>query len=98
MILNTGIYARNLVNGVNGNIIGVAANLGPLQDNGGPTKTHALLPGSPAIGAGNTDVCKFTPVNNRDQRNVTRLSDGKCDIGAYEVAGILVHLPIVIKP
>jgi hypothetical protein len=27
-------------------------NLGPLQDNGGPTFTHALLPGSPAIDTG----------------------------------------------
>jgi hypothetical protein len=32
--------------------------LGPLQDNGGPTFTHALLPGSPAIDAGNPN---FTP-------------------------------------
>src|SRR5262249_58020029 len=38
-------------------LVGTAQNpidpkLGPLQDNGGPTKTHALLPGSPAIDAG----------------------------------------------
>jgi parallel beta-helix repeat protein len=31
------------------NIIGQSANLGPLANNGGPTQTHALLPGSPAI-------------------------------------------------
>ena len=40
-----------LTKGVNGNIIGVNALLGSLQDNGGPTPTVALLPGSPAIGS-----------------------------------------------
>jgi len=39
--------------------------LGPLQDNGGPTFTHALLPGSPAIDAGDS---KFTPPPFYDQR------------------------------
>ena len=37
-----------------GLIQGVSPNLGPLADNGGPTQTHALLAGSPAIGAGGT--------------------------------------------
>jgi len=43
--------------------------LGPLQLNGGELLTHALLPGSPAIGAGNKDVV-FPPVetNANDQR------------------------------
>jgi hypothetical protein len=49
--------------------------LGPLADNGGPTMTMALLPGSPAIGAG-TD-CPET-----DQRGVPR--DVGCDIGAFQ--------------
>jgi hypothetical protein len=39
--------------------------LGPLQDNGGPTLTHAPLPGSPAIDAGDPN---FTPPPFRDQR------------------------------
>jgi hypothetical protein len=39
--------------------------LGPLQDNAGPTLTHAPLPGSPAIDAGDPD---FTPPPLRDQR------------------------------
>ena len=39
--------------GTNGNQTGVTnPGLGPLADNGGPTLTHALLPGSPAIDAG----------------------------------------------
>jgi hypothetical protein len=39
--------------------------LGPLQDNGGPAFTHALLPGSPAINAGHPN---FTPPPSYDQR------------------------------
>ncbi|MFN8599835.1 MAG: choice-of-anchor Q domain-containing protein [Candidatus Binatia bacterium] len=50
--------------------------LGPLQDNGGPTETRALLPGSPAIAAA-IKSCKGT-----DQRGVARATP--CDLGAYE--------------
>ena len=50
--------------------------LAPLADNGGPTKTDALLVGSLAIRAGNSDGCPGT-----DQRGVSRASE--CDIGAY---------------
>ena len=46
--------AGGLVNGVNGNIVGVDPLLGPLAYNGGPTQTMALLPGSPAIDKSNT--------------------------------------------
>jgi beta-glucanase (GH16 family) len=53
------------------------AGLGLLADNGGPTQTHALLAGSPAIDAANTAVCPAT-----DQRGVAR--DAACDVGAYE--------------
>jgi uncharacterized repeat protein (TIGR01451 family) len=59
--------------------------LGPLQDNGGSTLTHALLPGSPAIDAGTNTYCPAT-----DQRNSARPVDGDgdgnpiCDIGSYE--------------
>ncbi len=60
-------------------ISAAALKLGPLQDNGGPTFTHALLCGSPAIDAGdNTDA----PVS--DQRGFTRIVGGTIDIGAYE--------------
>jgi hypothetical protein len=58
--------------------------LGPLQDNGGPTFTHALLPGSPAINAGDAS---FTPPPFYDQRgpNYARVYDGQIDIGSFEV-------------
>ena len=53
--------------------------LGPLQDNGGPTQTMALLGGSPAIDKGDSANCPAT-----DQRGVTRPQGTGCDIGAYE--------------
>ena len=58
--------------------------LGPLQDNGGFTKTMALLPGSPAINAGDDAKCPTT-----DQRGVARPQGAHCDIGAYEYNTII---------
>jgi beta-glucanase (GH16 family) len=57
----------------------VVANPGvlPLQDNGGPTLTHGLQPGSPAIDAANPASCPPT-----DQRGVAR--DAACDAGSFE--------------
>ena len=57
--------------------------LGPLQDNGGPTFTHALLPGSPAIDAGDPS---FTPPPLNDQRgcHFDRVFNGRIDIGSFE--------------
>jgi hypothetical protein len=56
--------------------------LGPLATNGGPTQTMALLPASPAIGAGDT-----TDAPAYDQRGpgYPRMVNGKIDIGAFEV-------------
>jgi hypothetical protein len=56
--------------------------LGVLKDNGGPTKTMALLTNSPAIGAGNNPLGL-----HYDQRGIgfARTIDGQTDIGAYEV-------------
>jgi hypothetical protein len=55
------------------------AKLGPLAGNGGPTSTHALLPGSPALDAANDALCPAT-----DQRGINRPQGTHCDIGAYE--------------
>lgn len=54
--------------------------LGPLADNGGLTKTMALLPGSPAIDAGDDTSAPLT-----DQRGVSRPQGAHTDIGAFEV-------------
>jgi hypothetical protein len=58
--------------------------LGPLQDNGGPTFTHALLPGSPAIEAGDPS---FAPPPFFDQRGpgFNRVVNGRIDKGSFEV-------------
>lgn len=53
--------------------------LAPLANNGGPTKTHALETGSPAIDAASTPDCPAT-----DQRGVLRPRGEACDIGSYE--------------
>jgi predicted outer membrane repeat protein len=57
--------------------------IGPLQDNGGPTLTHALLPGSPAIDAGDPN---FAPPPSNDQRDChfDRVFNGRIDIGSFE--------------
>ena len=58
--------------------------LGPLQDNGGPTLTHAPLPGSPAIDAGDPN---FTPPPYYDQRGpcYRRVYGRRIDIGSVEI-------------
>lgn len=63
-----------------GDLRAVDPRLGPLQKNGGPTKTMALLPGSPALNHGlNADAPGRT-----DQRGFPRISHGHVDIGAFE--------------
>ncbi len=82
-----------LTNGVNNNQVGVAnPGLDPkgLQSNGGPTQTIALLPGSPAIDAGNNAAVADPPFPGppfTDQRGAgfLRISGGAVDIGAFEV-------------
>ena len=63
--------------------------LGPLQNNGGPTQTMALLPGSPAIDGGNPSGCTDNQGHllTTDQRGMARPDPEDivgCDIGAYE--------------
>jgi hypothetical protein len=55
--------------------------LGPLQDNGGPTQSMALLPGSPAIDAGDNSA---PGLPSTDQRGFARIIGNAVDIGAYE--------------
>lgn len=63
----------------------------PLADNGGPTQTMALGPGSGAIDAANDGIC-LAPIGppdygagGVDQRGITRPQGAHCDIGAYEL-------------
>jgi hypothetical protein len=76
--------STGIVNGVNGDLVGTAAApvnalLGPLTNNGGATFTMALLPGSPAIDAGDDTL------TGTDQRGSARKSGQHVDIGAYEL-------------
>ena len=63
--------------------------LGPLADNGGPTLTMALLPGSPAIDAADTATAPPT-----DQRGFPRPAGAAADIGAFEYGSMLPMLAI----
>jgi len=66
------------------------APLGPLANNGGPTFTHALLAGNPAIDAGDAATCTAAPVNGLDQRGITRPQGPGCDIGSFEREVVIV--------
>ena len=67
-----------------------------LANNGGSTRTHALVSGSPAVDFGPSAACAAAPINGVDQRGATRNVDGnssassnECDSGAYEYLGVL---------
>ena len=67
-----------------GDLVGTAASpidprLRALEDNGGPTLTHALEFDSPAVNGGDIAACPAT-----DQRNAPRPAVGACDMGAFE--------------
>ena len=76
-----------------GDLANTDPQLGPLQDNGGPTDTHALLLGSPAANVIPPGLCPLST----DQRGVTRPQGPACDIGAYEAVWAQLYLPIVLK-
>jgi len=85
---------NGIISGVEQDISGTVAaplvpRLGSLQTNGGATLTFGLLPGSPAIDAGD-DSLLSSPLNLAlDQRRQPRLSGAHVDIGAVEYDGIV---------
>jgi CSLREA domain-containing protein len=105
---NAGCSASQFPKGVNGDQIGnggsltINARLGSLANNGGPTQTLALLPGSPAIDAGDNCVTQAAHCGDANLSQITtdqrgpgfnRALDGNgdgtatVDIGAYESHG-----------
>jgi hypothetical protein len=76
----------SLTNGVRGNIVGSNPLLGALANNGGPTQTIALLPGSPALDTGSNAMAVDIDRNplTTDQRGEPRIVNGTIDIGAFE--------------
>ena len=98
LIVENSLIGNTTGSGINnatgtGNILDQPALLGPLADNGGPTQTHALLPGSPAIDAGDNRLAVeiFGVPFATDQAGQTRFIDGNndgeatVDLGAVEV-------------
>lgn len=95
-LIGDGTGSTSFTNGVNGNQVGSSGNpidpkLGPLQNNGGSTFTHALLDGSPAIDAANPNANVLI-----DQRGVTRPQGNGFDIGAFEATSTPVGTPFVV--
>ncbi len=83
-LIGWGAGMTGISTGSNGNRVGSTTRidplLGPLQNNGGPTMTQALLPGSPAIDKG---INPNPPAT--DQRGCPRVANFVSDLGAYEV-------------
>jgi hypothetical protein len=80
-----------------GNVTGQDPLLGPLQNNGGSTPMQALLPGSPALDAGQIPYCSDgtgAPITT-DQRGFRRPIGARCDIGAVEYSPYALDLPLV---
>lgn len=75
--------------------VDLAATLGPLRNNGGPTETIALLPGSPAIDAGNNALVAGITI---DQRGLSRVVNGIVDIGAFEARSDTAAAALQIDP
>jgi len=87
-LIGNGSGQRGIADGIDGNQVGTSDNpidllLGPLASNGGPTQTHALLLGSPAINAGDPQASGIPEFDQRGNP-FTRISDSRIDIGAYE--------------
>jgi CSLREA domain-containing protein len=70
--------------------------LGSLQNNGGPTRTNALLGGSNAIDNGQACVGPTSQPLPTDQRGADRIIGPSCDLGAYEYRPPLA-LPLILR-
>ena len=72
-------------------LLGSLAELGPLQDNGGPTRTIAIVPPSAMV---DTAIDPFfcsagAEILPTDQRGAPRMVGALCDIGAFEFGGVV---------
>jgi len=72
-----------------GDLTNINSMLGVLRNNGGPTQTMALLPGSPAIDAGDPHGCtdpheRLLKTDQRGKPRPDQEDTGGCDMGAYE--------------
>src|SRR5262249_31154114 len=97
---NLGSLGHNLIGDSRGgsgfhvtDLLNVNPLLGPLQDNGGPTFTHALLPRSPAINAGDNTGA---PDSAQRGPGFPRIVGGTTNIGAFEAQA--TNRPPVLTP
>lgn len=74
------------VNDLVGAILNQDPQLGPLQNNGGPTETHLPAVSSPVFNAGDP---AFAPPPATDQRGLPRVANGRLDIGSVEIAQLV---------
>jgi hypothetical protein len=88
-VCSTLVYTLIASNTPAGNDTFTDPKLGPLADNGGPTLTMALLPGSPAIDAGSTSTAPAT-----DQRGFPRPAGLTTDIGAFEYDSVMPTIAV----
>jgi hypothetical protein len=93
-LIGSGDHSTGFTNGTSHDQVGtdaasINAQLGVLQNNGGPTNTMALLSGSPAINTGDPNA------PSQDQRYYLRL--GAPDIGAFEFGGALAPASAVSR-
>lgn len=94
-----GVDTGAFLNDLGANLIGTGASpidplLGGLNNYGGPTLTHELLPGSPAINAGDAGGIPgagVTPLFDQRGEGFSRASIGRMDIGAFEVEGVTIR-------
>lgn len=74
------------INDLGGSVLSQDPQLGPLQNNGGPTETHLPAVSSPAFNAGDP---AFVPPPSTDQRGLPRVANGRLDMGSVEVAQLV---------
>jgi predicted outer membrane repeat protein len=97
-LIGNGSAMSGISSGSNNNQVGTSSSpinplLSPLGSYGGSTQTMAVLPGSPALGAGNANA--KDPAGNvitTDQRGVTRTVNGRTDTGAFESQGFALSV------
>lgn len=80
----TGLPLAGFAMGFGATTIAGPAGIQSLGDNGGHTRTHALVKGSGAIDKADTAVCVAAPVGSLDQRGLIRPEGPGCDLGAVE--------------
>jgi CSLREA domain-containing protein len=107
-LISIGNGSSGFTNGVMGDQVGtdtapIDPRLDVPGDNGGTTDTVPLLPGSPAIDAGDDCIVNNTCVPptgfvTKDQRGVTRPQGNHVDIGAFELEGYVVNTTADLDP